>query len=140
MLEPGFQPAQLAVLENDQTPPLLDERTQDAPTDRVTITDYRSRRVTVRAEVDQPGYLVLTDTWYPGWIASVDDSPAPIYIADHIFRAVLLPPGSHTITFEFRPMSLMWGSAISGISLLLCIASAIVDSRRNARPTRPLDV
>jgi hypothetical protein len=76
-----------------------------------TVVSYRPNRVEI--EADGPGLLVLADPWYPGWLATVDGSPAPILRADYLFRGVALPPGRHAVTFAFRPRSYAIGRTIS---------------------------
>ncbi|MFN7147431.1 MAG: hypothetical protein ACK4YP_26935, partial [Myxococcota bacterium] len=66
-----------------------------------TITAYANRRVEVRAT--GPGTLVLADTWYPRWTATVDGAPVDILRADVTFRGVPLPPGEHDVVFTFDP-------------------------------------
>ena len=66
-----------------------------------------------------PGYLMLADTYYPGWRATVDGRAAPIFPADVGFRAVAVPPGKHVVRFAYRPASLAYGLAI------LAVASAV---------------
>lgn len=69
------------------------------------------------------GYLVLTDTFYPGWEVSVDGEPAKMLRANYLFRAVALVPGSHRVVFEYHPSSVTAGLCLSGIAtlVLLCI-------------------
>ena len=57
--------------------------------------------------------FVLTDQWYPGWEATVDDTPVEVLRADTVFRAVCVPEGQHTVTFRYRPASLRRGALIS---------------------------
>ncbi|MEW5720160.1 MAG: YfhO family protein, partial [Chloroflexota bacterium] len=92
-----------------------------APTSAVEITRYQPERVEIKATTDRAGYLVLTDSWYPGWRAFVDGQPAPIYRADVIFRAVPLEPGTHTIVFEYRPDSFLIGAIISAASFIILV-------------------
>jgi len=99
--------------------------------DAVEITQSESERVTVRAQTSAAGYLVLADSWYPGWNAYVDGAPAPIYRADVLFRAVPLEPGSHTVVFEYRPLSLIMGAGISLVSLAATFAIAFALRRKN---------
>jgi uncharacterized membrane protein YfhO len=89
--------------------------------DQVTITESKPERVSITATTDQRGYLVLTDSWYPGWCALVDGQLAPIDRVDVLFRAVLIEPGSHTIVFEYRPDSFLIGAIISAASLIILI-------------------
>ncbi len=63
------------------------------------ITTYADQRVEITAE--GPGTLVLADSWYPGWVATVDGAEVPIWRADLLFRAVDVPDGEHTVIFTF---------------------------------------
>jgi uncharacterized membrane protein YfhO len=72
---------------------------------------------------------VLTDSWYPGWIARVDGIETPIERADYIFRAVRLAPGEHRVEFEYRPASLQIGALISGVALLALFGVVVVSKR-----------
>ncbi len=128
--DPGFRPERTVLLASGQ--PLSQDEPSQA-TDSVTITEYRPERVAVAVATDRPGYLLLTDSWYPGWQAWMDGEPVPISRADYIFRAVGVPPGKHTVVFEFRPSSFLWGALISGLSLSLLAGLAIAGIWRQRR-------
>jgi hypothetical protein len=82
------------------------------------IAGYGLHAVAIRATTDQPAYLVLTDTWYPGWTARVDGRAVRLWRANHAFRAVTVPPGEHLVEFRCEPAWLRLGLAISAASLL----------------------
>lgn len=84
-----------------------------------TIVLYTPNRVRIEATTDDPAVLVLADTYYPGWEATVDGQPAPVLPANALLRGVPLPmPGRHVIEFRFRPRSVMIGGVVS----LVCVA------------------
>ena len=91
------------------------------------ITSYQPNRLTVDVADGAPGWLVLADPWYPGWVARFDGSPQAVlvYRADYLFRAVRLPPGSHTVTFVFEPASYSRGRGISLAALVLVLAVGV---------------
>jgi hypothetical protein len=128
--DPSFRPERTVLLASGQ--PLAQDEPSQA-TDSVTITEYKPERVALAVATDRPGYLLLTDSWYPGWEAWLDGQPVSIYRADYIFRAVAVPPGKHTVVFEFRPSSFLWGALISGLSLTLLAGLAVAGIWRQRR-------
>jgi len=122
---PCFPYDQLVLLSDVPASALIDSSNDPGPLSQVTVVEYKPERVVVNVQTERAGYLVLTDSWYPGWVAWIDGKETPIYRADYIFRAVPLSPGQHTVVFEYRPASLFWGAVISGVSVLLGIALVI---------------
>jgi hypothetical protein len=110
--DPAFDPAQAIILTEGK--PLAGEGNASAQ-----IVRYAPEEVVIDAATDAPGYLLLTDTFYPGWRATVDGQPAEILRADGMFRAVQLEPGDHRVEFHYRPDSVRWGTWTSLGALLL---------------------
>ena len=84
----------------------------------------------------KPGWVVLTDVWYPGWEATVDGANAPILPAYHVYRAVHIESGTHTIAMRFRPASFtsgLWLSALSVAGALIALL-LIMFRRRRVKP------
>ncbi len=50
----------------------------------------------------QTAWLLITDTWYPGWRATVNREPVPILQANGAFRAVPVPPGESVVQMDFQ--------------------------------------
>jgi hypothetical protein len=78
-------------------------------------------RVVIAASTDAPAWLVLTDTWFPGWSARRDGAEVPILRANHAFRAVALPAGPHRVEFTFRPRGLVTGAGMTLATLSLIV-------------------
>jgi hypothetical protein len=102
-----------------------------------SIKEYEPNRVVIDVDGDAPGWLVLTDIWYPGWSCTVDGESARVYRANYTFRAVQVPAGAHEIVFRFEPDSYRRGRFISGItSAVVTVVGllALVRCRRLAWP------
>jgi hypothetical protein len=79
-------------------------------------------RLSIIADVDSSRLLVLSDTAYPGWIATIDDRPVNIYRTNMFARGVFVPPGHHLIKFVYDPLSLKFGYLAVVIGTLLMCA------------------
>jgi hypothetical protein len=90
---------------------------QASPVSYLELNSPNSVLLGIDAEKD--GYLVLTDTWYPGWLATVDDQQVDILHADYLFRAVFVPAGVHKVEFIYRPLSFYGGAAIGALGWLV---------------------
>jgi hypothetical protein len=102
-----------------------------APTQHVRFLVDRDEHVRVLANARQTGYLVLDDSYYPGWRATVDGRPAAIVPANGNFRAVLVPAGRHVVDFSYSPASFKisgWLSVLSAVGVL--VASLLLLWRR----------
>jgi len=85
------------------------------------ITDAPDE-VVIEAMLQEPGLLVLTDSYYPGWKARVYETEVPIARANYGFRAVALPPGKHVVTFSYEPATFRLGLFISLAAFALLAA------------------
>lgn len=98
-------------------------------------------RLVLEARLGRPGLVVIADTWYPGWSATVDGAPAALHPADLAFRALAVPAGTHRIELRYRPRSLQLGAALLLLGALACLGllrarrggGARDDLRRGAR-------
>jgi hypothetical protein len=99
---------------------------KDAPARGTPATIVRDEPdvVEIDATLAAPGLVVLADTYYPGWTATVDGRPAPILPTNHLFRGVPAPAGAHRIRFAYRPRSLALGAALSLLTALALAAGA----------------
>ena len=112
----AFSAQQVLLLEE----PVTLEWSQSAPVpgveDAVRIVAYESDRVEIDAALETAGFLLLLDTYFPGWMAYVDGQRVRIHRADYNFRAVALPAGESRVSFEYRPTSFSLGLCLSLMS------------------------
>jgi O-antigen/teichoic acid export membrane protein len=108
MLEPGSVLATAPVL------PLSDCEPQAA-----RITSYANSEVRIAVQVSAPAYLMLADSFAPGWRAYVQGAAGtapvevPVLRADGNFRAVLLQPGAQSVRFKYSPDAVKLGGLLS---------------------------
>jgi len=100
----------------------------------VRSLQYSPNRVSLKTRQKGNGFLVLLDSWFPGWEVTVDGKPAPILRANHFFRAVQLGPGDHSLEFEFRPVGFDLGLGISAVSAVFLVLFVLWRPRRKATP------
>jgi hypothetical protein len=96
----GFDPGQTV---------LLNIGASEAPGDGSETVDVLSagpNRMTVRVQTTTPGYLVLSEVWYPGWRATVNGEAAEVLRANHALRALPVPAGEGVVELWFAPP--MW--------------------------------
>jgi hypothetical protein len=101
------------------------------------IVTYNPNDITIEVDGATPGYMVLTDPWYPGWTVAVDGRSAPIYRADYLFRAVPVPAGSHEVRFSFEPASLRRGKMITAAALAVVLGLSVTSVVRRVRSRNP---
>jgi O-antigen/teichoic acid export membrane protein len=109
------------------------------PLQPATVVSYASNEVLIDVNMPGPGWLVLTDSYFPGWKAYRSDppsAPAPtaaqaseeselaIVRADGNFRGVYLEAGAHRVRFKYTPLSFklgLYGSFMAGVVLFLLV-------------------
>jgi hypothetical protein len=123
----------------------LHEVVLDAPT-RVTrqfsfrgdarIKLYQNDQVQINAQLNEPGILVLTDAFYPGWKVFVDGKEQRILRANYLFRGVELAAGNHRVEFVYDPLSFKIGwiiSLLTAAALISISLASLVRGRLHCR-------
>ncbi|MDO8659098.1 MAG: YfhO family protein [Candidatus Parcubacteria bacterium] len=89
----------------------------------VSIISYKPQEIVIHAKTNTPQMLFLSDNYYPGWKAYVDNKETKIYRTDYTFRSIYLPKGNHTVVFTYKPLSFQIGLIITlgSLSLLLVV-------------------
>ena len=109
-----------------------DVTTPTSGSEEVRLVSYDAQRIAALVESPSDGYLVLTDTWYPGWKVSVDGRSAELLRADLIFRAVFLPAGKHEVVFTYEPASFRIGTMMTILAALLIVLALLLARRQSA--------
>jgi hypothetical protein len=92
-----------------------------------TVSD---ESVSVSVDAPRSGWVLVNETYYPGWAATVDGAPAPIVRANAFVRAVAVGPGKHRIAMEFRPWQPRFLEPLALVALAAVAAGAAISRRR----------
>ena len=148
----SLNPRCQVILEPDEaTGPLAEPgyQTENCIVQPATVTSYAANEVLLRVSLDEPGWLVLADSYFPGWKAykqisndkwqrpngkdqtandngqiTNQETEVTIYRADGNFRAVHLDAGEWNVRFKYTPMSFKLGlyvSFLAGVITLLLL-------------------
>jgi hypothetical protein len=108
----NFNPLATALIEKNPAAPI-----QTFDSSAVSVTEYRSNKITIEAYTDKPSLLVLSEIYYPhGWNAFVDGKETEIYKTNYILRSVAVPAGRHKVEFVFEPKEFELGIWVSTVS------------------------
>lgn len=86
------------------------------------ISQTDPNRVIVRTSSGSGSWLVLTESWYPGWRVSIDDEAAQSLRANYLFMGVWVPAGEHRVEFSYRPTGILPAALLTGIGWLTAAA------------------
>jgi hypothetical protein len=119
-----FEPAEIVLLRGSKP------QTEGLPgcPGTAVIVEHEAHRVVIEVNAEREAYLVLSDTYYPGWRAEIGGTGAEILRADYAFRAVRVGPGTHTVVMTYVPDTLRLGVLLTIGGLALAVALMV--SRR----------
>jgi hypothetical protein len=127
MMDNSFDPQHEVVIEpqaGQEKPFISTYAGLDAPGD-VQRLRYQWNSVNMTVSAKRQALLVLTDTWFPGWKATVNGKEVPIYLGNGLFRAVPVQPGNNEVVFRYEPRSFIIGLAISLVTLVLLALAGV---------------
>ncbi|HET8833477.1 MAG TPA: YfhO family protein, partial [Gemmatimonadales bacterium] len=139
VLDPRCAPRRIAVL--DTAAPVTAPPVTALPSPLAITTstsEYRPGHATIALSGAAPAgsALVVSENYFPGWSASVDGRPTPVYRADFNLIGVPLPAGARRVELSFRDPALATGKGITIVAVLLAVAAlaaGLLTDRRRAR-------
>lgn len=99
----------------------------EIPNARATLTTRRNGTgYAIDATMESGGWIVITESAWKGWRATIDGRPTRVHYANHAFLGLFVPKGRHQVRLTYRPRSFDIGLTVSAVTLL----ALIVASRR----------
>ena len=132
VLEPGFDPAAVVVLETDPgSSPAV-----DGPDGTAAYREASPEDVRIEAEASVPSILLVRNAWDEGWSATLDGRSVPVLRTDGFLQGIALAPGRHDIRLTYREPAIGTGLALSEIAWLgfaIALVFVIVRGRFSGR-------
>ena len=128
--QPDFDPAREVVLPTGTAGGAV-----PGPAGTVSILARAADRLTLRADMQRPGWVVAVEGYDHSWRAWVDGTPRPVLPANLAFRAVAVEAGTHTVEMRYRPRGAKAGAAATLVAGALALAALL----RRPRPQGPAE-
>jgi hypothetical protein len=90
------------------------------------IVEERPDRIRIAVDAPADGFILLADTWYPGWQVLVDGQPGVDLRANYLFRAAAVAAGKHQVEWVYRPATFTIGVVFSGAALLFMLLLSLL--------------
>jgi hypothetical protein len=126
-----FDPLQTAILDS----PLetqLDGNGASLP-GTATVRAYEPERMEVETRSEGRALLVLSEMYYPGWIAEVNGVPAKIHKVDGALRGVVVPAGMSRVVLRYAPRSVALGATLTLLTFIGTLLLVSVNWAKNRR-------
>jgi hypothetical protein len=97
---------------------------------QTSLVSYKANESEFSTKSSVNTLFFISDTYFPGWKAYLDEKETKIYRANYAFRAVEVPRGSHKLIFKYKPMSLKLGIAGTTLGILSLTLFLLLYKRR----------
>lgn len=114
----------------EETPPNFIPNNKGMDFSTAKIASDKPNMVEIEIDTKSDSLLFLSDNFYPGWNAYVDNMPTKIYRANYTFRAIPVKKGKHTVYLRYMPKSFIYGASISAVSLVLVFIILLKTGRK----------
>jgi len=127
LIGPDFDPTQTVLFERGDFHHDLPQQSYRDPKTQglVNIISYWPDQIVLETDSAGSGFLFLSEIFYPGWKALVDDKPTRILRGNYLFRVIELPGGHHVVRLVFDPLSIKVGIGITLFTLFVLLTLII---------------
>ena len=120
VLGAAFDPQRSVILEKAPDLPM----TSEPVSGMISLIGETANEIAFEVETRNNAIFLLTNTFYPGWRATINDQPAEIIKANAAFQSVAVPAGRSTVKFSFRHER--WNMGVSISLLSICIVGGLL--------------
>ncbi len=121
----SFNPKKTALIDIENNRHFEFKNGKSDKKEQLTILKINNSKIDILTDTKSRKFLVLSDIYYPGWHAYIDNIETKIIKTNLILRGVLIPAGKHKVRFNFQPNTIIIGSIISLVSILILVLAGL---------------
>jgi hypothetical protein len=95
-----------------------------------SLTEENPVSMTLRVNASKDGWLMVSESWYPGWEVTIDGEKSEVARGFVLFQTVKIPAGEHIVELKYKPLSFLFGSMISVLSLIFLSIIGFLERRK----------
>ncbi|HWB97847.1 MAG TPA: YfhO family protein [Bryobacteraceae bacterium] len=127
--DPQFDPRRIAIIDS----PVSLDAAGPGGHEAAVFSRLAPASIQVHVHAASRALLVLSETYYPGWRATVNGIPQRIYRTDVALRGIVVPSGDSEVVLHYTPLSIYLGGALSAATFGCVLAAWVVASRHRFR-------
>ena len=112
VMSPDFDPSTTVILDE----PFPSEYVGSSEGEVLVFDESITGDIYMDVFVEKGSWLLLSDTWFPGWSVSIDGVPTKLFRGNYAFRATWVSSGNHVVEFAYQPLSFWLGALISMVA------------------------
>ncbi len=105
----------------EQNPTFLEKKVKNktGPASVIEWKRFENDDLELEIQTKYSGFLVLSEVYAPGWKAFLDGKETNVYRANHAFRSVYIPSGTHHLSLSYQPLDSKIGTGLTIVGLLV---------------------
>jgi len=136
LLADDLNPRARAFAVAHELPAITARRAGDTDERQVRFVRDEPTQIDLEVSSGAAPWLVLTDTFLPGWSASIDGQPVPLHRGNHHMRLVELPERACRVAFHYSVPGFSLGLLLAAAAGLLLLWKGCRAARASHDPAR----
>jgi hypothetical protein len=94
------------------------------------LTGSSADEMRFHVRTDRPALMVISNSYDPGWTATLNGATTPIFKADWILQGVYVPAGDSDVALRYNAPGWRIGLSVSTASILLLLSVIVILGKR----------
>ena len=97
------------------------------PGSNAQLINYEPNRLAIKTNSTTPTLLIVSEIFFPGWVAFVDGQPTEILTTNYVLRGIPLPAGQHEIELRYLAPEFRKGLTITAVTLVMLLGLVVIN-------------